>query len=165
MRSAVVEDAACSRMLPPVALPMVVVPAPELLIFTVPSSVVVDAELPMLVAVVLAPVFTFTAPRILVVDAELPIATVPVLVPVLMLVLALTEALRLIAPEPDWSVSALVPIVEPIVTFVVDPAVALVPMLMVWVLLLPATDPIEIVLVAVELPTVMPPVLLLVPMV
>ena len=57
------------------------------------------------------------------------------------------------------------PAVDPIATLVVDPAVALVPMLMVWVLPLPAAAPMEMVFVAVELPRVIPPVLLLVPMV
>ena len=56
-------------------------------------------------------------------------------------------------------------IVDPIVTFVVLEAVALVPMLMVWVAEPPAAAPMEMVFVAVEFPRTIPPVLLLVPMV
>jgi hypothetical protein len=57
------------------------------------------------------------------------------------------------------------PAVEPIVTLVVEPEVVLLPIFTVWVLLLPATIPISISFVAVELPTVIPPVLFEVPIV
>ena len=57
------------------------------------------------------------------------------------------------------------PMVEPRVMLVVLLAVALVPMLMVWVAEPPAAAPMEMVLVAVEFPRTIPPVLLLVPMV
>ena len=56
------------------------------------------------------------------------------------------------------------PAVEPTATFVVEPAIALVPILIVWVLPLPAAVPIAIVLLTLELPRTMPPVLLAVPM-
>ena len=52
---------------------------------------------------------------------------------------------------------------EPMTTLVVDPVVEVLPILIVWVLPLPAAAPMLIVLLAVELPMVMPPVLFEVP--
>ena len=57
------------------------------------------------------------------------------------------------------------PTKEPTVTLVVEPEVALVPMLMVWVLPLPTAEPIETVWLAVDWPRVMVPVPLALPMV
>lgn len=60
-------------------------------------------------------------------------------------------------------VVALLPIFEPSTKAVVEPAVLLLPMLMVWVLPLPAAAPIEMVLVAVDWPRVIVPVWVVLP--
>src|SRR5579883_1703029 len=79
-------------------LPMVVVEAPEVLMFVGPETVVVLAVLPMLVPVADVPVLILVTPSMLVVEAALPIATVPVLVPVLIFVLLFADALMLVRP-------------------------------------------------------------------
>ena len=82
-----------------------------------------------------------------------------------MVILPLAPAVRRIAvaPVPPWISVVLVPMSEPAVRAVVEPAVALAPRLIVWVKVLPATFPIAIVLLTVELPRVIPPVLFAVP--
>ncbi len=70
---------------------------------------------------------------------------------------------KLIPPLPALTLVTLLPILEPSVKAVVEPAVALVPTLIVCVLPLPAAEPIEIVLVAVDWPSVIVPVSVVLP--
>src|SRR4051812_24810444 len=128
-------------------------------------------------AVVLVPV-ALLAPKTLAAKVVLPpSATVITAVPLSLntAILPVEDELLTIkvSAEPDVRlvivvapVIAVVPATaEPIFTLVVDEAVADVPMLIVWVAAAPAAEPIEIVLLAVEFPKVMPPVLLDVPIV